>query len=67
MDLKTKIIKGMTVQEDVLSQKIRIENLEGLVKELSEGLDRLYLSGLTEKQIAFVERLQDKIESLVTW
>ena len=33
-----------------------------IIKELYEGLDKLYLSGLSDKQIAFIERLQDKTE-----
>ena len=36
-----------------------------LISGLNEGLDKLYLSGLSEKQITFVEQLQDKIEQFL--
>lgn len=36
-----------------------------IIKELYEGLDKLYLSGLSDKQIAFIERLQDKTEQFL--
>lgn len=36
-----------------------------IIKELYKGLDKLYLSGLSDKQIAFVERLQDKTEQFL--
>ena len=36
-----------------------------IIKELYEGLDKLYLSGLSDKQIAFIERLQDKAEQFL--
>lgn len=36
-----------------------------MIKELYEGLDRLYLSGLSAKQIAFIEKLQDKAEQFL--
>ena len=36
-----------------------------IIKELYEGLDKLYLSGLSDKQIAFIERLQDKVEQFL--
>lgn len=36
-----------------------------IIKELNEGLDKLYLSGLSDKQIAFIEQLQDKAEQFI--
>lgn len=36
-----------------------------IIKELYEGLDKLYLSGLSAKQIAFIEQLQDKAEQFL--
>ncbi len=39
--------------------------LKDLVRELNKGLDKLYLSGLSDKQIAFIERLQDKAEQFI--
>ena len=39
--------------------------IKELLKELNEGLDKLYLSGLSDKQIAFVEKLQDKVEAFL--
>lgn len=36
-----------------------------IIKELNEGLDKLYLSGLSDKQIAFIEQLQDKTEQFL--
>ena len=40
----------------------QLTNAKEMIKELNEGLDKLYLSGLSEKQIAFIEQLQDKAE-----
>ena len=37
-----------------------------IIKELYEGLDKLYLSGLSAKQIAFIEQLQDKTEQFLS-
>ncbi len=37
-----------------------------IIKELYEGLDKLYLSGLSDKQIAFIEQLQDKTEQFLS-
>lgn len=36
-----------------------------LITGLNKGLDKLYLSGLSEEQITFVEQLQDKIEQFL--
>ena len=36
-----------------------------IIKELYEGLDKLYLSGLSAKQITFIEQLQDKTEQFL--
>ena len=36
-----------------------------MIKNLYEGLDKLYLSGLSAKQIAFIEQLQDKAEQFL--
>ena len=36
-----------------------------IILELNEGLDKLYLSGLSDKQIAFIEQLQDKAEQFL--
>lgn len=38
---------------------------KNLIRELNEGLDKLYLSGLSDKQIAFIEQLQDKAEQFI--
>lgn len=36
-----------------------------IINELNEGLDKLYLSGLSTKQIAFIEQLQEKAEQFL--
>lgn len=41
------------------------KELKDLIRELNEGLDKLYLSGLSDKQIAFIEQLQDKAEQFI--
>lgn len=46
-------------------KKEKLSRAESLIKELYKGLDKLYLSGLSDKQIAFVERLQDKTEQFL--
>lgn len=43
----------------------RLEQAKEIIRELNEGLDKLYLSGLSVKQIAFVEQLQDKAEQFL--
>ena len=45
--------------------KAKLDKAKELLKELNEGLDRLYLSGLSDKQIAFVEKLQAKAEAFL--
>ena len=54
--------------ERQLRLNIHSDNLtkaKEIIKELYEGLDKLYLSGLSDKQIAFIERLQDKAEQFL--
>ena len=45
--------------------KYKLTKAKEIIKELYEGLDKLYLSGLSAKQIAFIERLQDKTEQFL--
>lgn len=52
---------GMCYRKD----KEQLTKAKEIIKELYEGLDKLYLSGLSDKQIAFVERLQDKTEQFL--
>lgn len=44
----------------------QLTNAKEIIKELYEGLDKLYLSGLSNKQIAFIEQLQDKAEQFLS-
>lgn len=46
-------------------QTIQLTKAKEIIGELNEGLDKLYLSGLSAKQIAFVEQLQDKAEQFL--
>lgn len=39
----------------------RTEETENIFDKISELTDKLYLSGLSEKQIAFIEQIQDLI------
>lgn len=57
------VIDSMSEQRD---EAIK-ENLElrYVVKYLYKGLDELYLSGLSEKQIAVIEQLQNKADPFV--
>ena len=45
--------------------KDQLTKVKEIIKELYEGLDKLYLSGLSAKQIAFIEQLQDKTEQFL--
>jgi flagellar motility protein MotE (MotC chaperone) len=47
-------------------QTMQLTTAKEIIKELYEGLDKLYLSGLSAKQIAFIERLQDKAEQFIS-
>ena len=42
-----------------------LDEAKELLKELNEGLDKLYLGGLSDKQIALVEKLQAKAEAFL--
>jgi hypothetical protein len=53
--------KDVTIRQ----QKKQLTKAKEIIKELYEGLDKLYLSGLSAKQIAFIERLQDKTEQFL--
>ena len=59
------------IQVDTAFQMIyekdnQLTKAKEIIKELYEGLDKLYLSGLSDKQIAFIERLQDKAEQFLS-
>ena len=50
---------------DIVNLTLELKEFKDVLDEVYKGLDKLYLSGLTEKQIAFVEQLQDKCEKLL--
>ena len=50
---------------DIVNLTLELKEFKDVLDEVYKGLDKLYLSGLSEKQIAFVERLQDKCEKLI--
>ena len=43
----------------------KLTKAKEIIKELYDGLDKLYLSGLSAKQIAFIEQLQNKTEQFL--
>ena len=49
----------------LIHYKTQFTKAKDMIKELYEGLDKLYLSGLSDKQITFVEQLQDKAEQFI--
>ena len=67
--LKNEIInlKGVIDSPSEQRDEAVKENLElrYVVKYLYKGLDELYLSGLSEKQIAVIEQLQNKADPFV--
>ena len=65
-ELKKKYVKNITDCDicDTYCNSLLIKAKE-IIKELYEGLDKLYLSGLSNKQIAFIEQLQDKTEQFL--
>lgn len=67
--LKNEIINLKGVIDSLSEQRDEAikENLElrYVVKYLYKGLDELYLSGLSEKQIAVIEQLQNKADPFV--
>lgn len=56
---KRRLIRRKRESADILTKA------KEMIKELYEGLDKLYLSGLSAKQIAFIEQLQDKAEQFL--
>ena len=64
-ELKEKIEHRNCVDCSNHHSNIKLLKAKEIIKELYEGLDKLYLSGLSDKQIAFVERLQDKTEQFL--
>lgn len=68
-ELKKRLEMGNKVYNDNLDYSHHIEEsltkAKDIIKELYEGLDKLYLSGLSAKQIAFIEQLQDKAEQFL--
>ena len=54
------------IYADVENYNDQLTKAKEIIKELYEGLDKLYLSGLSDKQIAFIERLQDKTEQFLS-
>ena len=46
--------------------KEKLAEAKKIIIELYQGLDKLYLSGLSDKQIAFIEQLQDKTEQFLS-
>ena len=59
------VVTLMQLNNKLVSKNQQLTNAKEIIKELNEGLDKLYLSGLSAKQIAFVEQLQDKIEQFL--
>lgn len=49
----------------IVSLEKENEYLKEIVRHLYKGLDKFYLSGLSEKQIAVIEQLQDKADLFV--
>lgn len=58
------LITAQKVQNE--KRKAQLTKAKEIIKELNEGLDKLYLSGLSAKQIAFIEQLQDKAEQFIS-
>jgi len=62
MELKEKLEIVWFANHD---SNIKLLKAKKMIKDLYEGLDKLYLSGLSAKKIAFIERLQDKAEQFL--
>lgn len=56
----------MQLNNMLVSKNQQLTKAKEIIKELNEGLDKLYLSGLSNKQIAFIEQLQDKAEQFLS-
>lgn len=53
------------LEKENAERKDQVTKAKEIIGELNEGLDKLYLSGLSDQQIAFVEQLQDKAEQFL--
>ena len=50
------------LEDDISYSIVRMQKIDEVKHKCSDLLDKLYLSGLSEKQIALVEKMQDVLE-----